>query len=59
VVARPLNCGVRVDPHYVVVTLSAWPTSCFEWDARKNLANQRKHGVSFEETRTAFFDEHA
>jgi uncharacterized protein len=31
----------------------------FEWDARKNRANQKKHGVSFEEARTAFFDEHA
>ena len=31
----------------------------FEWDARKNRANRKKHGVSFEEARTAFFDEHA
>ena len=31
----------------------------FEWDARKSRANQKKHGVSFEEARTAFFDEHA
>jgi uncharacterized DUF497 family protein len=31
----------------------------FEWDERKNRANQKKHGVSFEEARTAFFDEHA
>ena len=31
----------------------------FEWDARKNRANQKKHGVSFEQARTAFFDEHA
>ena len=31
----------------------------FEWDARKNRANQKKHGVSFEEARTAFFDDHA
>ena len=29
----------------------------FEWDSRKNRANQRKHGVSFEEARTVFFDE--
>lgn len=31
----------------------------FEWDERKNRANQSKHGVSFEEARTAFFDENA
>ena len=31
----------------------------FEWDEAKNKANQRKHGVSFEEVRTAFHDENA
>src|SRR5689334_22000644 len=31
----------------------------FEWDERKNAVNQRKHGVSFEEARTAFLDENA
>ena len=31
----------------------------FEWDPRKNRANKAKHGVSFEEARTAFYDEHA
>ena len=31
----------------------------FEWDEAKNKANQRKHGVSFEEAQTVFFDEHA
>ena len=30
----------------------------FEWDQRKNLANRRKHGVSFEEAATVFTDEH-
>ncbi len=28
----------------------------FEWDERKNKQNQRKHGVSFEEARSVFFD---
>jgi uncharacterized DUF497 family protein len=28
----------------------------FEWDARKDQANQAKHGVSFDEARTAFLD---
>ena len=31
----------------------------FEWDRRKDRANVRKHGVSFEEARTAFYDENA
>jgi uncharacterized DUF497 family protein len=28
----------------------------FEWDEAKNLANQRKHGVSFYEAQYAFLD---
>ena len=31
----------------------------FVWDEKKNRANLGKHGVSFEEARTAFYDEHA
>ena len=31
----------------------------FAWDEKKNQVNRRKHGVSFEEAQTAFFDEHA
>jgi len=31
----------------------------FEWDPKKARANEQKHGVSFEEAQTAFFDEHA
>ena len=31
----------------------------FSWDNRKNKANQKKHGVSFEEAQTVFFDENA
>ena len=29
----------------------------FEWDEKKNIANQKKHGVSFEEAKSVFFDE--
>jgi len=29
----------------------------FEWDKKKEKANLKKHGVSFEEARTAFYDE--
>ena len=31
----------------------------FEWDERKNRVNRTKHGVSFEEARSAFLDENA
>jgi len=31
----------------------------FEWDEDKNKQNIRKHGVSFEEAQTLFFDEYA
>ena len=31
----------------------------FSWDDQKNRSNQKKHGVSFEETQTVFFDEQA
>lgn len=30
----------------------------FEWDERKNRSNTKKHGVAFEEARTAFYDEY-
>jgi uncharacterized DUF497 family protein len=30
----------------------------YEWDERKNLANQRKHGISFELALTVFSDPH-
>lgn len=31
----------------------------FEWDKRKEATNVKKHGVSFEEARTVFYDEGA
>ena len=31
----------------------------FTWDERKSRENERKHGVSFEEAQSAFFDEDA
>ena len=31
----------------------------FEWDAAKASANLKKHGVSFEEAQTVFYDEFA
>lgn len=31
----------------------------FSWDENKNAVNRRKHGVSFEEAQTVFYDENA
>ncbi|MBK9441878.1 MAG: BrnT family toxin [Comamonadaceae bacterium] len=31
----------------------------FEWDERKATANAKKHGVSFEEAKSVFLDDHA
>ncbi len=31
----------------------------FEWDENKNLINIKKHGVSFDEASTVFYDEDA
>jgi len=31
----------------------------FEWDENKNVINQKKHKISFEEAKTVFFDEEA
>ena len=31
----------------------------FEWDVNKDKSNTKKHGVTFEEAQTVFFDEYA
>ena len=31
----------------------------FEWDNNKNIINKAKHGISFEEVKTVFYDEEA
>ena len=31
----------------------------FEWDEKKNETNKKKHGVSFEEAQTVFYDAEA
>lgn len=31
----------------------------FRWDPKKDAANQEKHGVSFEEAKSVFYDENA
>lgn len=31
----------------------------FHWDEQKNQVNQQKHGISFEEAESVFFDDYA
>jgi len=31
----------------------------FEWDENKNITNQKKHKISFDEAKTVFYDEEA
>ena len=31
----------------------------FEWDENKNTINKKKHGISFEEAKTVFYDDNA
>lgn len=31
----------------------------FEWDENKAIANDKKHGVSFEDAKSVFLDDHA
>ncbi len=72
VLVRGFSGMTRRDGHsawYALVVLGLAPLSIyiysvvmdelrFEWDARKNRENQRKHGVSFEEARSVFYGHH-
>ncbi|MBN2416253.1 BrnT family toxin [bacterium] len=31
----------------------------FTWDQNKNISNQKKHNISFEEAKTVFYDDNA
>ena len=31
----------------------------FEWDEKKNITNIKKHGISFQEAMTVFYDDDA
>jgi uncharacterized protein len=48
------SLATRKNKNYTVVM-----TIRFEWDPKKAASNEKKHGVSFEEARTVFFDENA
>ncbi len=44
---------------YAVRTFHSVSDLRFEWDPAKAAANLRKHGVSFDEAETVFYDDHA
>ncbi len=46
----------KLNTYKNVITVKCVADIHFEWDEAKNLANQRKHGVSFEEARQVFLD---
>lgn len=49
---RPDPCSFNRQRPEIVYTRSMH----FEWDARKDRVNRRKHGVAFEEARSVFSD---
>jgi hypothetical protein len=55
----PFQAYSRLRRSYDVATLAFMTIIRFEWDRRKAAANLRKHGVSFEEARSVFFDDQA
>ncbi len=53
-VASAWSCGV------VIVWLQYGMSNVsFDWDDRKSLRNKKKHGISFEEATSVFYDEFA
>lgn len=42
---------------YNVCTINVVAELRFEWDKRKAIENKRRHGISFEEAETVFYDE--
>ena len=50
-VPNKLHCNYKT-----AITLDCVESIRFEWDEAKNLANQRKHGLSFEEAAQVFLD---
>ena len=52
---RQMHLDLFIDYTYIV----SMSGLLFEWDDRKEKANIKKHGVSFEEARKVFFDENA
>jgi uncharacterized DUF497 family protein len=50
---------MRLPINYNVTTLPIVSTLHFEWDEAKASANLKKHGVSFDEAKSSFYDERA
>jgi hypothetical protein len=48
-----LDLAIRYNYNVVMSSLR------FDWDFRKAAANEKKHGVSFEDAKSVFYDEHA
>jgi uncharacterized DUF497 family protein len=44
--------------NYVIITAPI-KKLVFTWDPAKAASNERKHGISFEEARTVFYDDNA
>jgi uncharacterized DUF497 family protein len=53
------NTADRVDNRWSTVYSVNMEYIRFQWDAHKSVVNQRKHGVSFEEAQSAFYDPQA
>ena len=49
---------VRLARTYDVGILRLVPALRFTWDPQKSATNKRKHGVTFDEARTVFADDH-
>ena len=56
-VAFPINKKLDYLPNYMYIV--HMKELEFIWDNRKNKANAGKHSVTFEEAKTAFYDEYA
>ena len=46
---------MQLGGNYIIIMIEVK----FRWDKKKNVINQKKHGISFEEAVTVFFDEEA
>lgn len=49
-----IGVSQRFERNDSITTLCAMPDLRSAWDARKNAANRKKHGISFEEAQTVF-----
>ncbi len=63
IVLYTLSAPLRNKKHVDILPLYTYNVHMehlkFEWDMKKENANIRKHGVSFDEARTVFYDENA